>query len=142
MRKPDVCICDKKKTTNKQRRWSVVAQYSASSFQIRNFKPLAIFCDCKARYVLDLVGNLKDLFCRDGANLSRVNDRRSAFSLTQSTSLWEYYDNMLMQYTAIFHANMSVQYTAIFHGCKNVVVFFLLFSVEKMWYFFLFLLKT
>ena len=36
---------------------------------IRNFKPLAIFFDCTARFVLDLVGNPEDRFSHNEAQI-------------------------------------------------------------------------
>ena len=41
---------------------------------IRNFKPLANFCGCKARFVSDLVGNPEDRFSHDEAQIEKVND--------------------------------------------------------------------
>ena len=37
---------------------------------MRNFKPLAIFCGCKARFVWDLVGNPEDRFSHNEAHFS------------------------------------------------------------------------
>ena len=42
--------------------FSLLRKYNHSTFYTRNFKPLAIFCSCTARYVSDLVGNPKDWF--------------------------------------------------------------------------------
>ena len=42
---------------------------NSSTFKIRYFKPLAISCGCRARFVLDLVGNPKDRFSHDAAHL-------------------------------------------------------------------------
>ena len=38
-------------------------------FKIRNFKPLAIFCGCTARFVLGLVGNPEDRFSHNEAQI-------------------------------------------------------------------------
>ena len=40
-----------------------------------NFKPLAIFCDCTARFVSDLVGNPEDPFSHDAALVQGVQHR-------------------------------------------------------------------
>ena len=40
--------------------FSLLRKYNPSTFYTRNFKPLAIFCSCIARFVSDLVGNPKD----------------------------------------------------------------------------------
>ena len=37
-----------------------------------SFKPLTIFCDCTARFVSDLVGNLEDRFSHNEAQLCHV----------------------------------------------------------------------
>ena len=42
--------------------FSLLRKYNPSTFYTRNFKPLAIFCSCTARFVSDLVGNPKDWF--------------------------------------------------------------------------------
>ena len=36
---------------------------------MQNFKPLAIFCGCTARFVLDLVGNPEDQFPHNEAHI-------------------------------------------------------------------------
>ena len=43
----------------------------SSTSVIRNFKPLTIFCDCTARFVSDLVGNIEDGCSRDTAHLKQ-----------------------------------------------------------------------
>ena len=40
--------------------------------KIRNFKPLDIFCDCRARFVSNLVGNPEVRFSRDAAHMTNV----------------------------------------------------------------------
>ena len=42
------------------------------TYEIRNFKPLAIFCCCTAWFVSDLVGNPEDRFSRDAAQLIKI----------------------------------------------------------------------
>ena len=37
-----------------------------------NFKPLTIFCDCTARFVLDQVGNPEDRFSHNEAHMSHI----------------------------------------------------------------------
>ena len=54
----------------KQRcRFSLHSWYNPSTFQIRNFKPLAIFCGCTYLFVSDLVGNPEDLFSHNEARI-------------------------------------------------------------------------
>ena len=48
--------------------FSLHRQYNLSTNQILNFKPIAIFCSCTARFVLDLVGNHKDRFSHAAAH--------------------------------------------------------------------------
>ena len=44
---------------------------SPSTSKTRNFKPLAIFCCCKARFVSDIVRNSEGRFCRDAHFLEK-----------------------------------------------------------------------
>ena len=64
MRKPVFFICEK------QRRRSA-AQLPAA--KIRNFKPVTIFCGCTARFVSDLIGNPKDRFSHNVAQIPLVD---------------------------------------------------------------------
>ena len=45
-----------------------IVQYNPSSFYMRNSKPLAVFCNCTARFVSDLVGNPEDHFSHNEAH--------------------------------------------------------------------------
>ena len=56
MRKPAFSICENKNADQ------------LPLFSLHNFKPLAILCDCTARFVSDLVGNPEDRASRDMAN--------------------------------------------------------------------------
>ena len=49
--------------------FSLHRKHDPSSFYIRTFKPLAIFCDCTARLMSDPVGNPEDRFSRYAAQL-------------------------------------------------------------------------
>ena len=76
MRKPAFCICENKDADQlrsncaaDQRLFSPYGKYNPSSTEVRNFKPLAIFCDCTARFVLDLVRNPEDRFSHNEAHL-------------------------------------------------------------------------
>ena len=44
-------------------------QWHRKAVRIRNFKPLATFCGCTARFVSDLVGNAEDRFSHDEAQI-------------------------------------------------------------------------
>ena len=52
-----------------QRLFLLHRQYNFSSFEIQNFKPLAIFCGCTARFVSDLVGISEDRFFHVAAQI-------------------------------------------------------------------------
>ena len=56
MRNPDFSICENKDAD----------QLRSNS---ENFKPLAIFCGCTARFVSDLVGNPENRFSHDEAHI-------------------------------------------------------------------------
>ena len=47
---------------------TLIEKYSSSS-QVQNLKPLAILCGCTAWFVADLVGNTKDRFSYDAAQV-------------------------------------------------------------------------
>ena len=79
------CICENKGAyqlhghgaADQSLYFSLHRQYNISSFYIRNFKPLAIFCGCTAWFVSDPVENLKERFSCDAAKkltLSGVGD--------------------------------------------------------------------
>ena len=76
VRKPAFCICENKDADQlrgyreaDQRLVFTIVQYLF--YQIRNFKPLAIFSDCAAGFVSDLVGNPEDQFSHNEAKLVR-----------------------------------------------------------------------
>ena len=63
MRKPALCICENKALDQLSVTTHLISAFVFTSAQIAqslyyiNFKPLAVFCDCTARFVSDLVGN-------------------------------------------------------------------------------------
>ena len=69
MRKLAFCICENKDADqlcgNREAHQRLC--YNSSTTLIRNFKPLAIFCGCTARFVSDLVGNPEDRFSHNKA---------------------------------------------------------------------------
>ena len=65
MRKPAFCICENKDAD--QLRGNREADQRLS-FRHTDFKPLAIFCGCTARFVWDLVGNPEDRFSQNEAH--------------------------------------------------------------------------
>ena len=80
MRKQAFCICESKDADqlrgNREadqrlcfRSWKVQYLY----FQIRNFKPLAIFCGCTARFESDLVGNPEHQFSHNEAHMYDIS---------------------------------------------------------------------
>ena len=77
MRKPDFCICENKDADqlrgNHEADQHLCFRYIDSTIpllsSLRNFKPLAIFCGCTARFVSDLVGNPEDRFSQNEAHL-------------------------------------------------------------------------
>ena len=71
---------------------------------MRNIKPLAILCECTARFVSDLVGNPENRFSHNEAQiLEEVK-----------------WDKLSLMKDQNHNENMPLQYNAIFHGCKNV----------------------
>ena len=75
MRKPAICICENKDAdqlhSNCAADQRLCFRYIDSTIPLlsfRNFKPLAIFCDCTARYVSDLVENSEDRFSHNEAH--------------------------------------------------------------------------
>ena len=83
MGKPDFCICENKDAdqlcSNREADQRLCFRYIDAS-SIRNFKPLAILCGCTAWFVSDLVGNSKDRFSHNEAQIK------------------QHYDNMPMRY--------------------------------------------
>ena len=78
MRKPEFCICKNKDADqlrdNREADQRLCFPYKNSTIPplpkfIRNFKHLAIFFDCTARFVSDLVGNLEDRFSHNEAHM-------------------------------------------------------------------------
>ena len=65
MRKPTFCICENKdadqlrgnREVDQRLLFSLHRWYNPSTFHIRNFKPLAIFCERTAWFVSDQIGN-------------------------------------------------------------------------------------
>ena len=72
MRKPAFCICKNKDSDQLKVTAQLISAcfLNPSTFLIRNFKSLALFSNCAARFVSDLVGNPKDLFSHVVAHLS------------------------------------------------------------------------
>ena len=80
MRKHDFCISDNKDAdqlrSNCKTDQRLCFRYiDLSTYYIQNFKPLAILCGCTTWYVSDLVGNPKDRFSRNAAQII-VNESR------------------------------------------------------------------
>ena len=75
MRKPDFRICKNKGADqlrgNHAADQRLCFRYIDSTTPLL-LKPLAIFCGCAARFVLDLVGNPKSRFSHDKAQLSNI----------------------------------------------------------------------
>ena len=77
MRKPVFYLCENKdsdqlrgnREADQRLCFTLHRYYNLSTFQIRHFKPLAILCDCTARFVSDLVGNPEDRFSHNEAQI-------------------------------------------------------------------------
>ena len=74
MRKLAFCICQNKdadqlRSTCEADHAFVFATRIVQSLFYLNFKPLAMFCDCTARFVSDLVGNPEDRFSQNEAQI-------------------------------------------------------------------------
>ena len=77
VRKPAFCICENKDTDqlrgNREADQCFCFRYTDTTIpllsKIQNFKPLAIFCDCTAGFVSDLVGNPEDRFSQKEAQI-------------------------------------------------------------------------
>ena len=76
MRNPAFCICENKDADqlrgNRETDQRLCFRYTDSSIPllIRNFKPLAILCGCRAWFVWDLVGNTEDRFSQNEAQIN------------------------------------------------------------------------
>ena len=78
VRKRDYCLCENKGAdqlrSNCEADQRLCFRYTDSTiFQIRNFKLLACFCSCTARFVSDLVGNPEDRFSRVAAHMMSLS---------------------------------------------------------------------
>ena len=71
VRKPALCICENKDADqlhgNREADQRLCFRYTDSTIPLL-LKPLAIFCDCTARFVSDLAGNPKDRFSHNEAH--------------------------------------------------------------------------
>ena len=78
MRKPDFCISENKDADqlrgNREADQRLCFRYTDSTITLlskkRNFKPLAIFYGCTARFVSDVVGNPEDRFSQNEAHIN------------------------------------------------------------------------
>ena len=78
MRKPEFCICENKDADqlrgNREADQRLCFRYTDSTIPLLSIseilKPLAIFCDCTAKFVWDLVENSEDRFSHNEAHLS------------------------------------------------------------------------
>ena len=78
VRKPAFCICKKKDADqlrgNHEADQRLSFRYTDTTipllFKSENFKLLAIFCGCTARFVSDLVGNPEDRFSHNEAHIN------------------------------------------------------------------------
>ena len=92
MKKPAFCTCKDKDADQLRVNHAadqglcfchiINTNYNPSTFQIGNFKPLAIFCGCTARFVSDLVGNPEDRLSHDIA--------QNVFQDHKEYSSWEF----------------------------------------------------
>ena len=83
MRKPAFCICENKDADqlrgDREADQRLCFRYIASTIPllpiyiyIRTFKPLGLFCGCRARFVLDLIGNPEDRFSHNEAHFLKA----------------------------------------------------------------------
>ena len=92
MRKPAFCICENKDADqlrgNREADQRLYFRYTDSTIPLlpkfRNFKPLAIFYGCTARFVWDLVGNPEDRFSHNEAQFICDGDMISFLMLTSA----------------------------------------------------------
>ena len=83
MRKPAFCICENKDADqlrgNREADQRLCFRYTDSTIPLlpieKNFKLLAILCGCTARFVSDLVGNPKDRFSHNKAQILRMSEK-------------------------------------------------------------------
>ena len=75
MRKPVFCTCETKTSGYREADQRLCFSYTDSTIPLvpkfQNFKPLAIFCDCIARFVSHLVGNPEDRFSHNEAHMKK-----------------------------------------------------------------------
>ena len=84
MRKPTFCICENKGADQRAahqhlcfRNMDSTIPLLSTSEILNLWRRLAIFCDCTARFVSDLIGNPEDRFSHDGAHmLDRSHSQR------------------------------------------------------------------
>ena len=78
MRKPAFCICENKDADQlrgeREADQRLCFRYADSTIPLlpRNFKSLAIFYNCTARFVSDLVENPEDRFSHNEAHITEV----------------------------------------------------------------------
>ena len=97
VRKPAFCICENKDAdqlrSNREADKRLCFRYIYSTIpllaKIPNFKPLAIFCGCTARFVSDLVTSPEDRFSRITAHITffmvvdeLLNDKTKIWALS------------------------------------------------------------
>ena len=77
VRKPGFCICENKDAdqlrsncaADQRHLFSLYGEYNPSTTEFRNFKSLAIFCGCTARFVSDQVENPPERFSYVAAHI-------------------------------------------------------------------------
>ena len=93
MIKPAFCICENKdadqlcinREADQRLCFSLHRWNNPSTFYIRNFKPLAIFCGCTAWFVWDLVGNPRPVFSQRGSYAEPIKGPKSNPSVKYTT---------------------------------------------------------
>ena len=87
MRKPAFCICENKDADqlcgNREADQRLCFPYiysTISTFYNRNFKTIASFCKCRARFGSDLFGNPEDRFSHNKAHLIYMQFSRALTS--------------------------------------------------------------
>ena len=84
MRKPAFCICENKDADqlrgNREADQRLCFRYTDSTIPLLPWH-LAIFCDCTARFVSDLVGNPEDRFSHNEAHIGGGRLRRSKIQM-------------------------------------------------------------
>ena len=102
MREPAFCICKNKDADqlrgNREADQRLCFRYSDSIIPLlpksENFKPLAIFCDCTARFVSDQVRNPEDRFSQNEAQIIQ----RQLFNLNIIYNFSEQWGRLLWFY--------------------------------------------